>query len=275
MRKGVFAVVCCLLVCFAGCAEHAHAYDPATCLEPRICACGKTKGEPLGHELLPATCTSAQICSRCGLTNGEALGHSFSEATCTAARTCSRCQTTQGEALGHDYSEASCTEGQTCKRCAEVVGSALGHDYANDFCTRCGAQDPESVPVPLNLLPEIDATYECRYYDRVLTDNFGKDYVGYHFFQEQGDNPGTVIYYLEGKYKSFSCDVLTLNKSKVSFAIYVDDQIVFQSERFNKTAGTIHVDLNITGGQQLKISSWDHEYSWNDTVYVVNAQLRK
>ena len=48
----------------------------ATCTSPRVCkSCGKTEGEPLGHEWEEATCTTPKTCQRCGETKGEPLGH--------------------------------------------------------------------------------------------------------------------------------------------------------------------------------------------------------
>ena len=290
MPNKIISVILCfvLLLSITGCESndlnkkvrdeektHTHEYDEASCTLPKTCECGETKGEALGHDFLDATCTASQICSRCGLTNGEPLGHSFADATCTTARTCSRCKTTDGDKLGHDYSDATCTTAQICRKCSAVSGNALGHDYVDYFCSRCDMQDPESLPVPLHTLPVIDSTYECYYYDRILTDNFDKTYVGYHFFQETGNDPGTAIYYLDGKYSRFTCDVLTLCGEEVSFVVYVDDRIVYQSEKFDKVDGIIHVDVNIKNGQQLKISSWNHSYSWADTIYVVNTELSK
>ena len=68
-----------------------HRYSDATCMKPAICEkCGKTKGDPLGHDKaamdsVEPTCTDAGItkgvvCSRCGkVFNGReeipALGH--------------------------------------------------------------------------------------------------------------------------------------------------------------------------------------------------------
>lgn len=210
------------------------------------------------------------------VSNQSVHAHSYSDATCTSAKKCA-CGATEGEALGHDYSDANCTEPKKCIRCAVESGSAQGHNYVNYICSRCGAQDPEGLPISLHLLPVIDSTYECRYYDQILTDNFGNSYVGYHFFQEAGASPGTVIFYLNSEYAHFSCDVLTLcdTGQEVSFVIYVDDQIVYQSDFFDRTDGKIHVDIDVKNGQQLKISSWNHAGSWGDTIYVVNAQVSK
>ena len=78
-------------------------WKDATCTEPRTCeSCGKTDGEPLGHDWSDATCTEPKTCARCGVTEGEPLGHkledwkddgfnsTFSERV--YIKTCSRCE---------------------------------------------------------------------------------------------------------------------------------------------------------------------------------------
>ena len=106
-------------------------YSEATCTAPRTCkTCGKTEGEPLGHDWKEATCTEPKTCTRCKITEGEPLGHDWKEATCTEAKTCARCKTTEGKALGHDWDKWMVTkkpttakggqEQRSCKRCKTV-----------------------------------------------------------------------------------------------------------------------------------------------------------
>lgn len=77
-----------------------------------------------------ATCTSPRTCKSCGKTEGEPLGHEWEEATCTAPETCQRCGRTKGKPLGHqpgswtkevDYVDATSKEIRECERCGEVV----------------------------------------------------------------------------------------------------------------------------------------------------------
>lgn len=77
-----------------------------------------------------ATCTSPRVCKSCGKTEGEPLGHEWEEATCTTPKTCQRCGETKGEPLGHqpgswtkevDYVDATSKEIRECERCGEVV----------------------------------------------------------------------------------------------------------------------------------------------------------
>ncbi len=143
MKRISIALV--LLLLLIGCESHTHAFEPATCTQPSVCAeCGKTQGEPLGHDYQEATCTEPSICTRCGQAQGEPLGHDFSEATCIEPSICTRCGQTQDEPLGHDFSEATCTEPSICLRCGQTQGDPLGHDYPSASCTepetclRCG-----------------------------------------------------------------------------------------------------------------------------------------
>ena len=77
-----------------------------------------------------ATCTSPRVCKSCGKTEGEPLGHEWEEATCTTPKTGQRCGETKGEPLGHqpgswtkevDYVDATSKEIRECERCGEVV----------------------------------------------------------------------------------------------------------------------------------------------------------
>lgn len=226
---------------------HTHNYSNATCTSPKKCSCGATAGTALGHQFSTATCTSPQICSRCGATNGNALGHNYSDATCTSPKTCTRC-------------------GQTS-------GSALGHNYVNNKCSRCGKVDPDSLPVGLNELPVIDATYNCQYYDGSLTDSFGNGYVGYYRLYDTA-KPACAIFNLDYKYSTFICDIVT-NCKDASFSIYVDNVLKYQTTNLNKLEGPVHVDLNVKNGQQLKVVADDNTYSYSEVGFLVNAQLTK
>lgn len=82
-------------------------WKDATCTEPRTCeSCGKTDGQPLGHDWSDATCTEPKTCARCGVTEGEPLGHEPAEWTEEA-----------------DYVNATSREVQKCDRCGEVVNT--------------------------------------------------------------------------------------------------------------------------------------------------------
>lgn len=104
-----------------------------------------------------ATCDAPRTCEQCGKTEGDPLGHDWSEATCTTPKTCSRCGATDGEALGHDlgewkhvvdYINASSEDVQKCKRCGKTVDTKNKADMtsfvgdgkftisAADYCER-------------------------------------------------------------------------------------------------------------------------------------------
>ena len=199
--------------------------------------------------------------------------HNYAGATCTSPETCNICGITKGAPLGHSFSPANCTTPSTCTVCEVTTGEALGHSYVDNICSVCGATDPDSLPVSLDKLPVIDSTYEYKFYNEALRDNFGNTYVGYHDFPEEV-NTAYAIYNLNGEYSTFSCDVFTF-ENDVTFAVYVDEVKKFQEDSITKTKGKIHVEIDVKNGQQLKILSTNNEYSWSDTVIVVNAQLEK
>ena len=67
------------------------------------------------HNIIPATCTEPEICTRCGLTFDEALGHSWKEATCQKPETCGRCGETRGSVSDHFW----CPDESGFRVCAE------------------------------------------------------------------------------------------------------------------------------------------------------------
>ena len=104
--------------------EHSiHAYEEATCIKPITCAlCAETVGNPLGHDMVDATCTNPSTCKRelCGYTEGEALGHTYvivtvSEATC----------------LKNRFEREMCIVCGDMNAVYEVEDSKLGHLFLN------------------------------------------------------------------------------------------------------------------------------------------------
>lgn len=128
-----------LLPVLAGCggedAECAHDWEPADCLNPRICSeCGETKGKALGHDWAEADCENPKRCVECDETEGEALGHDWAEADCENPETCESCGQTKGETPGHKWQEADCEAPKTCETCGATEGDALEHRWAEADC---------------------------------------------------------------------------------------------------------------------------------------------
>ena len=91
---------------------HTHVWSDATCTEPKMCECGETEGEALGHDMV-TDAAKAPTCTETGLTEGS---H------------CSRC-------------DAATT--------AQEVVPVIDHSYAEGVCSVCGASDPDYVaPLP-------------------------------------------------------------------------------------------------------------------------------
>ena len=237
-----------------------------------------TKNQTIAPNATPQTqkkTTTTQ--KKIATTTKAAHTHSFSSANCTQPQKCS-CGATLGSALGHSYSSATCTSPKKCSRCGVTSGSALGHNYQNDKCTRCGKTDPDSLPVGLHELHVIDSGFGYQYYKGSLKDSFGNSYIGYHRLWEGID--GTyVIFNLDNKYSRFICDVVVNStmpsESNGAIQIYVDDDLVFQKSGITKTTGKVHVDVNVKGGQTLKIVATDNYLNYNEVLCLVNAQVKK
>ena len=96
MKKFVCFITVVLLfaICLSACGDanpnqqsssvssHEHEFSPSDCENPQKCSCGATRGSPLGHSWLAATCTAPKTCLACEKTEGEALGHKFIAGLC-------------------------------------------------------------------------------------------------------------------------------------------------------------------------------------------------
>ena len=115
---------------------HIHTFSTrATCTAAAACDCGETRGKPLGHKWMKATCSSPKTCRRCDLTEGIPLEHTWIDATCDTAKTCSACKITEGKHLEHIFVDATCTAPNYCSLCNKPKGKALGHDLIDATCT--------------------------------------------------------------------------------------------------------------------------------------------
>ena len=135
-----------------------HDWAEATCFAPKTCkryGCNATEGEPLGHVMVAADCTTAAHCVRCSYKEGSPLGHSLGKATCTSPARCTRmgCTYTEGTKLGHDMAAADCNNPAHCTRsgCSYTEGEPLGHSWNAATCTsarqcaRCKIYDGEKL----------------------------------------------------------------------------------------------------------------------------------
>ena len=90
LMTAFFAVLLCLVGCGSDNAQtqsaisdmHEHVFAPADCENPQKCPCGATRGNPVGHSWINATCTSPKTCLACERTEGEPLPHDFVEGVC-------------------------------------------------------------------------------------------------------------------------------------------------------------------------------------------------
>lgn len=130
-----------------------HDYAPATCTEPKKCACGATEGSALGHDwsdangvckVCGATCEHKTVNVECICTTCGALAHSWTYAEGVA--TCPNCELTCSE---HTWGEdGHCTVcNYTCvdhiwsaeDEACSVCGKPCEHSYNAEFvCTICG-----------------------------------------------------------------------------------------------------------------------------------------
>ena len=113
----------------AGCFCSHDSWAEAGCDTPRTCEnCGKTEGEPAGHDWQEACCGNPMTCARCGLTEGEPGDHSWQEAACETPKLCTICRATQGKPAGHHWTPATTEQPQTCTVCGKETGERIVTD---------------------------------------------------------------------------------------------------------------------------------------------------
>ncbi|MBR6513436.1 MAG: S-layer homology domain-containing protein [Clostridia bacterium] len=60
-----------------------HAFNPATCTEPRTCrVCNEKRGEPAGHKWIGPTCEEVAYCPVCNIFGASSLGHTTQNGIC-------------------------------------------------------------------------------------------------------------------------------------------------------------------------------------------------
>lgn len=183
----------------------------------------------------------------------------------------------------HKFSEATCTEARICS-CGATSGIALGHNYVNNTCSRCGAVDPNSIPVGLDKIYVIDS-YKYTYKKGTFTDSFGNTYNDVHLFEDlyesgNGREPH-AMFNLRGEYKKFTGSIVATPQTSTNktyyIHIYLDDVLVFTKTGFTKTTGEVEFSVDVTNGEKLSICMGNESTGgdYNMDVAIVNAQLTK
>lgn len=102
----------CLVSALTACSGNAPAQEPSGSERSAAEASAQEKAEEAeedpckdGHTWTDATCTKPRTCSVCGKTEGEPLGHEWQEGTPNfqQAKTCTRCKETEGDPLKAEF----------------------------------------------------------------------------------------------------------------------------------------------------------------------------
>ncbi len=194
-------------------------YDGAQHRECRVCKTTETKRIPApGHNFMPATCTTAETCSRCGMTRGGIPGHAWNTGTVIqqiscetdeiTRKTCTRpgCNVCKDivtrkhtpERHGHDY------PGYHFVKTVQASCTSRGYDLYH--CDVCGKNYEENYEARLDHTPynpynpndsynyphiymdcgdeTAKVTYTCALCEENITENLSKDEMsarGIHF----------------------------------------------------------------------------------------------
>ncbi len=107
-----------------------HAWQDATCTEPKTCTvCNTTEGSTIAHtpNADDGDCTTAITCSVCGdITTPAKANHTGGTATCEHKAACSVCGKEYGSLAAHtpNADDGDCTTAITCSVCGDVTTPA-------------------------------------------------------------------------------------------------------------------------------------------------------
>jgi len=123
-------------------ADCEHEIISASCTEGERCSkCGLIFTLPAGHQCDSLSCKDSGICNVCGEEVAADAGlHVYSKGDCVTPEKCSVCGDVRKEADGHKFVAATCTSPKKCTVCNATEGEALGHTTKLGICKRCNAE---------------------------------------------------------------------------------------------------------------------------------------
>ncbi len=140
-----------------------------------------------------------------------------------------------------------------------------------------------NTEVSLNKLVLIDSKH-YEYIDREFIDSYGNSYYGAHYYTDlfnslnEGQIPHST-HNLKGQYSVFSGSIVSTETTNPDWNyyinIYVDDVLAFSKTGYSKSTGKLDFEINVTGGQILKITM-GVEGAWgdyNEELALVNCIL--
>ena len=256
--------------------------------------CGECKIILTAQEIIPIThtistktgntaCEKIEYCTLCGLEQASTYNHNYRNATCTTPKTCLNCGETDGVPAPHNYDAATCIAPQTCKSCGFKSGDALGHFYEDNICIRCNEADPDCLFENLHVIDS--SGYKGTISD--FTDTYGDNYdIAFEYYASIDGSLVSKsanmysIHNLKKSYTKLSGAFVAGNKLDIalSIEIYVDDNLAFSSQKYDRTTGKMEFSVDITNASTVKfrITSGSVRYTVKHAhIALVDVKLTK
>jgi len=209
---------------------------------------GILKGEPdkcesESHSWLSAEkCGEAEVCEVCGEVSDTISEHVWQPATCTLPETCSACGDTKGDVLAHSFNAATVLAPETCSVCGFIHGM--------------------TVPVPLCDAPIAEPTNNDKdvvagtwsdIHGSVIADGVRFWVIDKSYYS---DTEGAT-FILGGQYTklegSFALECDSENGASVSFILYFDGEMVYESSLITENSRGENFCYDISGVNEVRI----------------------
>lgn len=134
-----------------------------------------------------------------------------------------------------------------------------------------------ATKVDLVDMHSIASDYVKEYADD-LTDSYGNKYYS-NILEFEGDEYPYIIYDLNGKYSQFDANIVcsedTSSNSSFYVGIFVDGELKYELDGYNKRKDMESLTIDVTGAGQLAIKVVDIKDDWKGLLYFVKSTFTK
>lgn len=245
-----------------------HQWEPATCEKPETCVkCGKTRGEPVPHDMVPATCIAIAHCKNCNYETGTLADHTWEDATISNPKKCSVCGLTDGDPLPciHSFNKDAgiCTKcGRNESDCPSDTEKQQIIDFMHERAEYYEKEDGTYDPEKRDGYVWGDTKTEFTYLSRPDIDEI--------FFSVENPSAGELGEYRRKKWKQRSVEELAsqdtsnagVSKKPDDLTLSLVDAIISENFKnstyenfYDSDANTYYLNVFMSGSSSLTYTS--------------------
>lgn len=159
---------------------------------------------------------------------------------------------------------------------ARSLNNERGRLLLNDVVLGVAAE-PAVNAVPGRLVNmQLINSNSVNHYNRMFVDTYGNCYDGDIRFETNSN--ASAVYLLGGQYTTFTCDFAastgTRTGSVMKAEVYGDEQLLFTQDNITKESGPTHVEVDVTGINNLKIVTSRSSDNYDAYLYLVGDVLQ-